>query len=140
MILPPSFTEGISPLLMRWYTQLLPIPNSWHTSGIESRSKPLPLWGRTCCCSPASSSSNSTIALSNSSRALRRLSKARLSCRDRLLRLSTIGDILHISPLYYFYARAAERNCLINSWRASRPWVLVVPDGKIGLLGSVLPA
>ncbi len=30
------------------------------------------------------------------------------------------------------------RNCLINSWRASRLWVLVVPDGKIELLGPDL--
>src|SRR5215217_453719 len=34
----PSLTEGISPLLMRWYTQDLLIPSRWQTSLIERRS------------------------------------------------------------------------------------------------------
>ena len=44
---------------------------------------------------------------------------------------ATPGDSIH---------RAAERNCLINSWKALRLWFADTRDALIGLLGLVLAA
>src|SRR5829696_2239948 len=72
---------------------------------MESKSRPWRLSGRTFCCSPASSSSNSSIALSSSSRAWPRVSKARLSCCALSL-LPTIGVSYNLTwePLHYLYS------------------------------------
>src|SRR5215204_4631508 len=72
---------------------------------MESKSRPWRLSGRTFCCSPASSSSNSSIALSSSSRAWRRVSKARLSCCALSL-LPTIGVSYNLTwqLLHYLYS------------------------------------